>query len=51
MPLPDPESLDPGALALSVLAAVLLMGFKRGVVTTLLVSAAAGIALKLVVAA
>lgn len=47
LPVPDPSSLDPGALALTILSAVLLIGLKRGIVTTLAIAAAAGIALKL----
>ncbi|SIR06854.1 chromate transporter [Rhizobium sp. RU20A] len=47
LPLPELASIDPGAVALTILSAVLLIGLKRGVVTTLAISAAAGIALKL----
>ncbi|OJF90377.1 chromate efflux transporter [Pararhizobium antarcticum] len=48
MPLPDPATLQPAALALSLLAAILLFRLKRGVVTTLAVCAAAGFLLQLV---
>jgi chromate transporter len=47
--LPDPLSLLPDALALSVLAAVCLFGLKLGVLRTLAVTAAAGFALRMLV--
>jgi chromate transporter len=46
MPLPDPATLQPAALGLSLLAALLLFTLKRGVVTTLAVCAAAGFLLQ-----
>lgn len=46
MPLPDPATLQPAALGMSLLAALLLFTLKRGVVTTLAVCAAAGFLLQ-----
>ncbi|MCV3271992.1 chromate efflux transporter [Roseobacter sinensis] len=45
IPVPQPASLDPGALGLTLLAAVLLLGLKRGLVETLATMAAAGLVL------
>jgi len=45
--LPQPASLDAQALLLAAIAALALFRFKRGVVTTLSVTAAAGLVLKL----
>jgi chromate transporter len=49
--LPDPASLLPDAVALSLLAAVCLFGLKLGLVRTLAVTAAAGLALRLLLGA
>ncbi|WP_144182576.1 chromate efflux transporter [Elioraea rosea] len=46
--LPDPRSLDPSALALALLAALLLFPLKQGILRTLGVTALAGLALRLV---
>ncbi len=46
MPMPDAATLQPAALGLSLLAALLLFGLKRGVVTTLAICAAAGFLLQ-----
>jgi chromate transporter len=45
--VPAPSSLDPAALALTVLAGVCLFGFKLGVLRTLGITAVAGLALRL----
>ncbi len=46
VPMPDPTTLQPAALGLSLLAALLLFRLKRGVVTTLAVCACAGFLLQ-----
>jgi len=48
LPLPDLASLQPIVLALIALAALLLMGLKRGVAATLLITAVAGYGLSLI---
>jgi len=47
--VPDPASLQADALALSLLAAICIFGFKMGLGRTLAVTAAAGFALKAVI--
>jgi chromate transporter len=46
--LPVPASLDPAALALAILAGLCLFRLRLGVVRTLAVTAAAGLAVRLV---
>jgi len=45
--IPVPASLDPVALALAILAAICLFGLKRGLITTLGITSAAGILVRL----
>ena len=47
VPLPQPKTLDLGALGLSILAALLLLGAKRGMVETLAILALAGMGISL----
>ncbi|MBX3410143.1 MAG: chromate efflux transporter [Phycisphaeraceae bacterium] len=44
--VPEPASINPGAAAIAMVAGVLLFGFKRGMLTTLLVCGALGVVWK-----
>jgi chromate transporter len=46
--LPDPLTLDPWALALSIITAVALLRFHLGIASTLAIAAVAGLAIKLI---